>query len=456
MNHSSNHGKAITSLVIIIALLVGFTLGRFTAGNHNADNNTVASSVVSSATRTIAAAPSATTAQSQDNTAASTSSSDASIPASSDSAESGTSEQSASDSTSSLSGATGASYDDLNSTDLVDAASAQYTSSSSDSDNSSSQAQQITHTAQTEVPSEETTVDPSNIEDVTTLNEAPLPDGVASTLYAKTGGTAMFQIVVLGDSQFANFTDQNGLGYLLSRKMHANVYNLAIGGKTATVDPKDSSSTDPNQWGETCGVSMVKAVCGLADASHVFNGFDYQMNVFNSCNFSKTDIFVLEFGVNDYLAKRPMTNQDDLGSYLTVFGAFETMVLDIRNTYPTAQILICVPTYAQFWQSGTGAFLGDSNIVNNGYGTLYNYAETISHPAGGHSNTSTVDEYLLSGINIYSAPEDLLDGIHLTDKGRVKYVNLLSRIGLRVEGYDIGEGVDPDTVDWVSQTPQAQ
>lgn len=333
---------------------------------------------------------------------------------------------------------------DLNS-DLKDAADHEYASKDQTSE-------LIRHEAQTEIPTEITTIDPSEIENPT-LQEAPLPAGVASTLYGKTG-KAMFQVVVLGDSQFANFLGTEGLGYLLSQKLHANVYNLALGGKCAAAEQEDRGK-DMSQWGTTCGVNLMKAIVGEQDTT-CLNGWDYQMNVFNSCDFSKTDLFVLEYGVNDYLSKKPMYDENDPDSVYTYFGALESMILDIRNYFPEAQILVCTPTYAQFWQGGTGAFLGDSNIINNGYGTLYNYVETATHPAGGHQNTSTVNEYENSGINPYTASEDLLDGIHMTDAGRVKYANLLSRVALRAMGYDIDEGVDPDTIDWISQNPKGK
>lgn len=337
-----------------------------------------------------------------------------------------------------------ASEKDLNS-DLKDAADHEYASKDQTSE-------LIRHEAQTEIPTEITTIDPSEIENPT-LQEAPLPAGVASTLYGK-NGKAMFQVVVLGDSQFANFLGTEGLGYLLSQKLHANVYNLALGGKCAAAEQEDRGK-DMSQWGTTCGVNLMKAIVGEQDTT-CLNGWDYQMNVFNSCDFSKTDLFVLEYGVNDYLSKKPMYEEKDPNSVYTYFGALESMILDIRNYFPEAQILVCTPTYAQFWQGGTGAFLGDSNIINNGYGTLYNYVETATHPAGGHQNTSTVNEYENSGINPYTASEDLLDGIHMTDAGRVKYANLLSRVALRAMGYDIDEGVDPDTIDWISQNPKGK
>ncbi len=403
---------AVTAVTTVIALLVGFLLGRVTAPAKNREDQTVQTKEDTVDTEEATAQTDTTDA-----------------------------EQASAEETEETDPA--AQHEkDLNG-DLVDAADQTYDTSQA--------SEMITHEAQSEVGTEETTVDPSEIENPT-LTEAPLPDGVASTLYGKTEGTARFQVVVMGDSQFGNFLGTDGLAFLLSQKLHANVYNLSIGGKCAASEEEDKGK-DPSEWGTTCGANLAKAVCGMVGDS-VLDGYDYQKNVFNSCDFSKTDLFVIEYGVNDYLSQKPMYNPDDPGSVQTLFGALESMILDIRATYPAAQILVCMPTYAQFWQGGTGAFLGDSNIVNNGYGTLYNYAETVSHLAGGHNNTSTVNAYENTGINIYTASEDLLDGIHMTEQGRVKYANLLSRVALRAMGYDIGEGVDPDTVDWENQTPQ--
>ncbi len=413
-------GQAVTAAIAAAALLVGFGLGRFTAGVGSKTESAAGSG------ETVASAEAST----ETPVEADTQTEDAAKESTSDTVDYEQHEK------------------DLNS-DLVDAADQSYSSSSTDAGTASSQ---ITHEAQVVESQEEIVVDPTEIENPT-LAEAQLPEGVASTLYGKRG-TALFQVVVLGDSQFGNFLGEDGLAYLLSQKLHANVYNLALGGKCAAAEQEDVGK-DISQWGTTCGVNLMKAICGEVDNS-CLNGWDYQMNVFNSCDFSKTDLFILEYGANDYLSKKPMYIDEEPSSVYTYYGALESMILDIRNHFPNAQILVCTPTYAQFWQGGTGAFLGDSNIVSNGYGTLFNYVETATHPAGGHKNTSTVNAYENTGIDMYSASEDLLDGLHMTEAGRVKYANLVSRVALRVMGYDIGEGVDPDTVDWVSQKPQVQ
>ena len=436
----------LTALIAVIALLAGFVLGRKTAGIHISTITAMLSEDETTEEETLSA-DTETGADTVSDTAGTESETASQTDSSGTDAETGTETQSTAETetgteTQSTEDTEEAASSDTSS-ELVDAADAEYETSSS------AAAEQVTYEAVTEVSSEISIVDVSTIDNVT-LYEAVLSDGVASTLYGKTGD-AVCQVVIVGDSQFGNFTGTDGMAYLLSQKMHANVYNLAIGGKTASVDPEEEGNADVDTWEETCGVSMVEAICGLADPDEVFDVWEYQRNVFYSCDFSKTDIFIIEFGANDYLSGREMYSQLNPTTYFSYWGALEYMINDLRDTYPDAQILVCTPTYAQFWESGTGAFLGDSYTVSNSYGTLFNYAQTAMNIVGEHTNVTVVNAYQNADIDIYSAPDDLLDGIHLTESGREKYVSLLSRIALRSLGYEIDQGVDPDDVDWLSQ-----
>ncbi len=232
-------GQVVTAAIAAAALLVGFALGRFTAGSGNRTET----AEISGETATV------TEASTEVSTEASTQTEDASQEDSSGMTDYEQHEK------------------DLNS-DLVDAADQSYSSSAStDAGTASSQ---ITHEAQVVESQDEVVVDPTEIENPT-LAEAQLPEGVASTLYGKRG-TALFQVVVLGDSQFGNFLGEDGLAYLLSQKLHANVYNLALGGKCAAAE-QDDVGKDISQWGTTCGVNLMKAICGEVDNS-CLNGWD--------------------------------------------------------------------------------------------------------------------------------------------------------------------------------------
>lgn len=307
---------------------------------------------------------------------------------------------------------------------------------------------------------EYTEVDPAYVANVT-LREADLPDGVASTLYSKrTGEDAAMQVVVMGDSQFANFLGTDGMAYKLSEKCQANVYNLAIGGTSAAISSQDVD--DNGRFDDTGLCGIVKAICGDVDADRIFNGYTYQYNVFKSCDFSKTDVFVLEYGVNDYFMKVPLfedanyvsDKDDDNYGYniYTYNGALKYAILALRTHFPDAAVYVCAPTYAEFFQSGTGYLLGNYYSVSNGIGTLEQYVEAAQNVPSDFYHTATFvpENDMDTKMDYYNADEYLLDGVHLTEKAREEYTQILGRFLIREMGYEIPEDTNPSDYDWRS------
>lgn len=273
-------------------------------------------------------------------------------------------------------------------------------------------------------------------------HQPQLPDGVASTLY---GNDGLMQIVCIGDSQYANFKGTDGLGALLSHYCKANVFNLGLGGATAAVTPTEGSASASRSG---CGV--VSAICGDTSPDKVFASEDsYARSIYDSCDFSRTNVFVIAFGVNDYLRNIPLTDDNMRTNVRAYRGALAYMVMKLQNKFPDAQIVVVAPGYCQFFEGGTGAYLGDGNIRKNNQGyTVSDLVDVARNFAD--NNVGFMDTYELLGINSYNAKEMLLDGIHMTPKGRQLYAQMLSRIIIRSQGYSIGEGVNPDDVDWVA------
>ncbi len=295
---------------------------------------------------------------------------------------------------------------------------------------------------------EEKVVDPVFLANPS-LREAELPDGVASTLYGKNNDDCQMQIVILGDSQFGNFLGYDGMAYMLSQKLKANVYNLAVGGTSVSLEP--NGRRDSEGWDSSCGVGMAKIICGEVSGEFLTYNHMYQYNVLKSCDFSKTDLFILEYGVNDFFQKAPTYVQDDASNIKTVAGGLEEAIVLLRVNYPDASIMVCTPGYTQFFEAGTGAYIGDVNTLNNGINTLQRYIQTISNIASTHTATSVMNAYEEVNINGYNAKDMLMDGIHMTVEGRKRYVSVLSHKILLSLGYNLPEGVDPDDIDWVSQ-----
>ncbi len=305
-------------------------------------------------------------------------------------------------------------------------------------------ATEATTTAATEASTEAAT-EPAEQKDPYDLGIQYTDDCVGTLV----GSDATMQIVVIGDSQFGNYKGYDGLASLVSQYCHANVYNLAIGGTTAAVQLTDGQ--DMRSWDSDCGLGMTYAIVGdvPADFLQNYSSIDYQRKVFAGCDFSKTDVFVVEYGVNDFMSKIPI---DDSSNPSKAYrSALETIIHRLRSTFPDVAIVICGPGYAQFLNNGT--YVGDSNTLNYGYGTLYDYACAAQNVVSSinQGNVSYMNPYDFLNINASNAKDNLLaDGIHMSPENRKKYAQMLSRIIIRSQGYTIDEGVDPSTVDWKS------
>lgn len=252
------------------------------------------------------------------------------------------------------------------------------------------------------------------------------------------------QIVVFGDSQFDNDRTSNGLSAKYSYYAHANVYNCAIGGTTASVQDAQEEVQTPSEFTDDNFIGMAYAATGQVDPSQVF-GTHTAYNVFMGCDLSKTDIFVVEYGVNDYFSKR----QTGGNGSQTYGGALEVGCAMLKNKFPDAAILICGPGYAQFYQGDT--YIGDSNSVNNGVAWLLTYADTAQNVAS-DKGYGSFNAYRQLGVDTSNASDYLLDGVHLNPSGREKYAMALARISLHILGYQLPEMVDLSTADYSTFT----
>lgn len=249
-------------------------------------------------------------------------------------------------------------------------------------------------------------------------------DNVESSL----ADDAELQIVFLGDSILDNYRDDTGIAYLTGDACNAAVYNLAMGGTTAALDTYARSGYD--EWDTRNFTGVVNAICGDVDPSFM-DGYRAR-EVFDMADFSKTDYFVIEYGVNDFMAGIPImrdnTQPFDQYSYA---GAVRYGVEKLKTTFPDAMVIFVTPVYTQFWNGSV--WVGDVNTVNNGYGTLFDYicaGYNAAIDAGGYC----IDGYSCMGIDTYTASDDLEDGIHLSVYGRQKYAAYLSHIINKEEG----------------------
>lgn len=239
------------------------------------------------------------------------------------------------------------------------------------------------------------------------------------------------QIVCMGDSILDNEREDNGVALLISEACNAQIYNMAIGGTTAALLPDERY--DFEKWESIGLLGVVNAIIGNIDPD-VFNGYKAR-DVLRECDFSETDYFIIEYGINDFLSNqiyrsRYLENGDVLGidENHTYVGALETAIQLLQDNFPDAKILLISPHYCQVFAGDT--FIGDAYSLDFGYGTLIDFYELTGYVASVHEKENFIyyDAVKYSGIDAYTADDYLEDGIHLSARGRQVYADYASRL----------------------------
>lgn len=239
------------------------------------------------------------------------------------------------------------------------------------------------------------------------------------------------QIVFMGDSILDNERENHGVAGLISDGCNARVYNMSMGGTSAALLPGDQISFDT--WDSRCLLGIVYAILGKID-TNIFEGYRAG-EILKDCDFSKTDYFVIEYGINDFLSQKiPQSRYMEDGSTLnidtgrTYSGALQTAVDLLHANFPNAKILLIAPHYCQIFSGNT--FVGDAYSVSYGYGTLVEFSRCTGYvyEQNKDKNVLLFNAMEDSGINAYTADKYLEDGIHLTTEGRIEYADHLIRM----------------------------
>ena len=230
------------------------------------------------------------------------------------------------------------------------------------------------------------------------------------------------QLVFLGDSIFDNNRDGTGVPFLTAVQCDADVYNLAIGGTSATLEAGESAELA--KW-------TSRSFCGVVNAmlrnipTDVFEGTRTKEILDNAdIDFSQTDYFIVEYGVNDFFRAVRLSDPDEFFNLYTYAGALRYGVAKLEELAPDATIILCSPCYAQFFQDGF--MVGDGNVTNTGNGTLFDYKGICNYVAN-EAQVEFFNAYQDLGIDGYTAEEYLEDGVHLTEAGRRLYADALAK-----------------------------
>ena len=230
------------------------------------------------------------------------------------------------------------------------------------------------------------------------------------------------QIVFLGDSILDNFRDDTGIVYLVGEALDADVINLAIGGTCASISIDNAWSDE--EWNSTSGAGVAKAVCGLVNPDVLFDCTAKTLIKSHMDDFKNTDIFVIEYGINDFMFGRQMCDLENLNNPTTYEGGLRHMFNALTATYPDAKIVACQPSYVEFFREN-GEYVGNTYVLDNGTGTEYAYGEKMENLSKEYG--AYFFSFEDNGITMGNASETLLDGVHLSQEGRRIYAENLSK-----------------------------
>lgn len=260
---------------------------------------------------------------------------------------------------------------------------------------------------------------------------APASDSGSGSVSDNTvDGIHEMQIVFLGDSIMEDDPDQIGVAELVGQNCNAKVYNMAMGGTTAALLSNEPAGFD--LWNSRSLLGVVNAIVGNIKPD-IFEGYRAG-DVLKECDFSKTDYFVIEYGINDFLAQVPISKYmegggvRDVDAIRTYAGALDSAVIQLHRAFPDAKIIMIAPHFCQIYDGET--FVGDSYSIDYGYGSMVSYARVCGYVAEQHKEDGVIFYNAMeeSGIDAYTSDKYMVDGIHLSEEGARMYADLLIRL----------------------------
>ena len=252
-------------------------------------------------------------------------------------------------------------------------------------------------------------------------------------------------MVFFGDSQMANGrADGTDIPTLIGQRVpNATVYNLAIGGTTASFELDSPNYLDFENWTDCCFLGMAYSLTGKVDRNKVLaeNHQDI-LDKMNQIDPSKVDYYFIEYGANDFFNKVPLDKYDSDGNPVdipqehTYYGSMVLAIQALKQASPNAKFVVIYPFYGVY-KDNNGTYLGDSFIVSNGYGTLSQYADKASNVAL-DNGCFIFDGMYHTKCDLYIDTQDqyLQDTIHLNETGRRIMARLIAHIPNGVEGYE--------------------
>lgn len=182
------------------------------------------------------------------------------------------------------------------------------------------------------------------------------------------------QIVVLGDSIQGQVRDESSVSEQLSALLGREICNGALGGTCISrIDTEERLAYTKDSL-SFAAISRAVALndFGLQQTAIVREStteyFPEVIDTLAAVDFSKVDILLVQYGVNDYHAGVPLDNPKDPYDERTFGGALRSSLTAWREACPNIRIILLTSTYS--WYVYTGETCEE---MNEGGGILEDY-----------------------------------------------------------------------------------
>lgn len=229
------------------------------------------------------------------------------------------------------------------------------------------------------------------------------------------------QIVVLGDSIMAQVRDETSVSEQLAALTEKEIFNGALGGTCLSRIDTEKRIAYTKDSLSFAAISRAVALddFGFQQSTIVReNATEYFAEVIDDLekiDFSKVDILLVQYGVNDYHAGIPIENPEDPFDEYTFNGALRSAITFWRENYPDIRIILLTSTYS--WYDHFGLTCEEKD---EGGGILEDYVNAEIRVAE-EMNVEIIDLYHDLYPHKVWEDEDIYteDGLHPNEAGRL-------------------------------------
>lgn len=228
------------------------------------------------------------------------------------------------------------------------------------------------------------------------------------------------QIVVLGDSIMGQVRDETAVSEQLSALTGKEIFNAALGGTCLSRIDTEKRIAYTKDSLSFAAISRAAALDDFGPQQttrvreSVTEYFSEVIDDLEKVDFSKVDILLVQYGINDYHAGVPIVNPEDPFDEYTFEGALRSAITFWREKYPDIRIILLTATYSWY---------GYENLTceekDEGGGILEDYVNAEIRIAE-EMNVEIIDMY--HDLYPHESWEDekiyTSDGLHPNEAGR--------------------------------------